>query len=543
MITSHRSADLVVIGGGLGGVSAALTATRRGLTVLLVSEDEWLGGQMTSQGVPPDEHPWVETDLVSPSYRRYREGVRDHYRRQYPLTAAAAEDSQLNPGMGLVSRLCHEPRVGAIVFEEMVSAALADGRLTILRGFKPVSARRDGGRVASVSVQKPGVNEQVELTGRIFADATELGDLLELADVPFVIGAEARAETGELHAPDEADPLDQQAVSWCFAVEYCPGEDHTIEKPERYEYWRSREDERWPGPQFGWTDVDPITLEVRTRPLFLKEPTTKIPEYGLNDRFNFRRVLSGLNLDHSFTSGDVTLVNWPQIDYWELPFLGVNQEAEQRARAESREMSLAFLYWMQTESPRADGGVGYPELKLRPDVMGTEDGFAREPYIREARRVRARFTITEEHIGREMRGDGAGSAVFDDTVGIGFYRIDLHPSTSGRNYVDIDCFPFQIPLGALLSTQVDNLLPANKNIGTTHITNGAYRLHPVEWSIGEAVGALAAFAQHHGVQAADVYDDKTLLAEYQRVLVDDLGITLAWPEDIRKKGNPRENDG
>ena len=53
--------------------------------------------------------------------------------------------------------------------------------------------------------------------------------------------------------------------------------------------------------------------------------------------------------------------------------------------------------------------------------------------------------------------------------------------------------PFQIPLGALIPQRVENLLPAGKNIGTTHITNGCYRLHPVEWNIGEAAGALAAF--------------------------------------------------
>ena len=50
------------------------------------------------------------------------------------------------------------------------------------------------------------------------------------------------------------------------------------------------------------------------------------------------------------------------------------------------------------------------------------------------------------------------------------------------------------PLGALIPVRAENLLPANKNIGTTHITNGCYRLHPVEWSIGEAVGALAVIA-------------------------------------------------
>ncbi len=52
-------------------------------------------------------------------------------------------------------------------------------------------------------------------------------------------------------------------------------------------------------------------------------------------------------------------------------------------------------------------------------------------------------------------------------------------------------YPFQIPLGALLPVRVDNLLPACKNLGTTRITSGAYRVHPVERSIGEAAGALA----------------------------------------------------
>lgn len=81
-----------------------------------------------------------------------------------------------------------------------------------------------------------------------------------------------------------------------------------------------------------------------------------------------------------------------------------------------------------------------------------------------------------------------------------------------------------------------NLLPANKKIGTTHITNGAYRLHPVEWSIGEAVGALAAFSLGAGEEPAAVRASSTLLADYQALLSDRLGITLAWPEEIRMGG-------
>jgi hypothetical protein len=41
---------------------------------------------------------------------------------------------------------------------------------------------------------------------------------------------------------------------------------------------------------------------------------------------------------------------------------------------------------------------------------------------------------------------------------------------------------------------VENLLAGAKNLGVTHITNGCYRLHPVEWNIGESAGCAAAHA-------------------------------------------------
>ena len=60
----------------------------------------------------------------------------------------------------------------------------------------------------------------------------------------------------------------------------------------------------------------------------------------------------------------------------------------------ARQLSLSLLYWLQTEAPRPDGGVGYPGLRLRGDVVGgTPDGLAPAPYVRESRRLRAEFTV------------------------------------------------------------------------------------------------------------------------------------------------------
>ncbi len=212
----------------------------------------------------------------------------------------------------------------------------------------------------------------------------------------------------------------------------------------------------------------------------------------------------------------------------------MSEDERERHLRGARQLALSMLYWMQTEAPRLEGGYGYPELRLRPDVVGTEDGLAKHVYVREARRIRAEFTILEQHIGVEARHPSVGAEPFPDSVGIGSYRIDLHPSTGLRNYVDVSSYPFQIPLGALIPQRMENLLPAGKNIGTTHITNGCYRLHPVEWNIGEAAGALAACCLDWDLLPRQVRNGKTYLADFQNLLTGRFGIDLSWAEEIRR---------
>ena len=141
--------------------------------------------------------------------------------------------------------------------------------------------------------------------------------------------------------------------------------------------------------------------------------------------------------------------------------------------------------------------------------------------------------MLEQHIGVEARGDLKGAELFHDSVGVGCYRIDLHPSTAARSYLDIASWPFQIPLGVLIPKRVENLLPACKNLGVTHITNGCYRLHPVEWNVGEAAGALAAHCLQKGVTPRAVRNTPQRLREFQRVLASKTGFQLEWPEPIR----------
>ncbi|MBZ2196965.1 FAD-dependent oxidoreductase [Occultella gossypii] len=522
------STDVLVVGGGIGGVAAALTSARLGRRVVLTEPTDWLGGQLTSQAVPPDENRWIDTEHTAAGYTRLREAIRGYYRRGYPLTPEAAANPTLNPGLGFVSRLCHEPRAAVAAIDELLAPWRSSGRLTVLTEHEPIAAETTGDRVDAVTLRGPAGD--VTITAAYVLDASELGDLLPLAGVEHVVGAEGQDTTGELHAPAIADPLDQQAISWCFAVDYHPGEDHTISRPAGYDHWRTAVPDFWPGPQLSWTDVDPITLEQRSRPIFLGEPDSAREP----DLWHYRRILARRQFTPGAFDSDISLVNWPQVDYWDAPLLGVDTAPRAAALAGARDLSRSFLYWMQTEAPHhGDDGHGYPGLRLRGDVVGTLDGLAKAPYIRESRRIQAEFTVLEQHVGVDARPPDAGSAIFADSVGIGHYRIDLHPSTAGRTYVDIESYPFQIPLGALIPVRVDNLLAAGKTVGATHITNGCYRLHPVEWSIGEAAGALAAYCLELDVPPKKVRGDGAHLADYQRLLTDTLGVTLAWPEEIR----------
>lgn len=532
-------ADVVVVGGGTGGYAAALAAARMGMRVVLTDETDWFGGQMTSQAVPPDEHPWIEQFGCTQSYRRFRQGVRVCFRDYFPLKGETLVAPRFLLGGALVSRVPCPPEMAWKVLEQLILPHKISGRVITLLETTPVAAETVGDRVESVTVESTITGTRSVLTGDYFLDATETGELLPLTGTEYVTGSESGKETGEPHAPPEADPLDMQAITYCFAMDHLPGEDHTIEKPEDYEFWRDYRPPSWPDKLFSWRAPDPPTWGVRDRPPEARKPPpgaglepgvrvmSLFPEEGKFPLWTYRRLIEKEQFLPGSVNSDITLVNWPQNDYFLGPIYEVaKEEAAGNLRA-AREQSFSLLYWLQTEAPRPDGGTGYPGLRLRGDLMSTEDGLAKYPYIRESRRIRAEYTVVEQDLSPEVRPQGP--AKYPDSVGVGAYRIDLHPSTSGRNYVDIPSYPFQIPLGALIPVRADNLLAAAKNVGTTHITNGCYRLHPVEWNIGEAAGVLAAYCAEKRLLPRHVRNAPTLLKDFQRLLGHH-GVELDWPE-------------
>lgn len=515
--------SVLIVGGSLGAVAAALSCGRIGVCAVLVAEDRWLGGQLTSQGVPPDEHPWIEQTGATATYRELRNRIRAAYRRLGILNQQALHNPALNPGGGHVSPITHDPRVAVSVIEEMLLPFRMSGTLRILRGYTADAVTTNGDRVESVRFG------EFSVTADYVLDATETGELLALAGVEYRIGAESHHEFGEPHAPAESQPQNQQPVSWCCALRVrTDGRAQPLVKPALYEHWKTVRFPHWPGSRLSFDVIDPFTLERRTTGLFGATGDPASPGGGL---WAYRRIGQSDVFVPGFPGADLTILNWPMIDYWDAPVVGAADPASELARA--RDLTLSFVYWLQHEAPRPDGGEGFPEVEVAADLFETTHGLARDAYYRESRRIVSRVTITENDIAVAVRRRENGARPFNDTVGLASYRIDLHPSTGGDTYIDVESYPAQIPLGALIPQRCENVLAAAKNIGTTHISNGMYRVHPAEWNVGEAAGALAAWCVLRDTTPAAVADDEALTEEFQLMLHDRLGFELEWPAYIR----------
>ncbi len=527
-LPKEMTGDLVIIGGGLGGCAAALAAARNHLRVILTEETNWIGGQLTAQAVPPDENPWIETVGGTRSYLALRSGIRGYYRRNYPLTEKAKADERLNPGNCWVSRIGCEPRVALAVLYEMLAPYLGNGQVQILLRHKATAAEMKQDRVEAIRVSDLESGRELVLRAPYFADATELGELLPLTKTEYIVGAESQKQTGEPHAKAEPEPDNLQGFTMCFALDYLKGEDHVIEKPHDYDYWHDFKMKPNGLPEY--------------RFLSFEEPDSKKIGFDPEARkgfWTYRRIADRDLFEPGAYAGDVILVNWPQNDYSFGHICEVEAATAAKEIERAKQLSLSLVYWLQTEVPRPDGGTGWKGLRLRPDIVGTADGLAKYPYIREGRRIRAEFTVLEQHVTTEARLRETGlprtevtAAKFDDSVGIGSYSMDLHITTTGDHGRYGGTLPFQIPLGALLPQRVENLLPACKNIGVTHLTNGCYRLHPVEWNIGESVGSLVAFCLARKKRPREVRQTKTLLADFQTQLNKE-GVPVEWPKAVR----------
>lgn len=432
MVHQIYTADVLVVGGGTGGTAAAIQAARRGAKTILVSEFSWLGGMLTSAGVSaPDgnELEAFQTGLWGAFLRELR------HRQQGGLDNC------------WVSFFSYDPRIGAKIFADWVQEL---PNLLWIPGKIPLEVFRQGDCVCGVRFADFTVKAKVTL------DATELGDLLALAEVPLRWGWELQSEWREPSAPAEFNYLTQrypvQAPTWVVLMR-----------------------------DFGEVVAPEIPAAPHDDP---SQFTGAWDNYGAEQFLNYGRLPGGL-----------FMINWPirGNDYGEnLGRLIETEEMRREFLQECRWHSQNFARFIQNQLGRRYG--------LAPGLFPSSphSSFALHPYYRESRRLVGLTTMREQDI-LPMAG-GIVASLNEDAIAIGNYPNDHHypgvefqlsPKSmlwGGRRTGT----PFTIPYRCLIPTETDGLLVCEKNISVSHIASGATRLQPVVMGIGQAAGMAAA---------------------------------------------------
>ena len=225
--------------------------------------------------------------------------------------------------------MCHDPWVSQAILKSTLLPHVMAGRLS------------DG--------------VEIVIEASYFLEATECGDLLEVAKVEHRTGIESVSDTGEPSASAMARPLAMQGATVVFAMDHVEG-NHVIDHPAACDYWRSVTPPGWPGPFLSWTYLNPRMLKpvtARFRPNFAERESHEeaLRQPGL---WSYRRILDRSQFESGSFPSDVTLVNWPMNDYLEGPPFGIPDAEVHKSRA--RTLSLSLFYWLQMEAPRPDGG-------------------------------------------------------------------------------------------------------------------------------------------------------------------------------------------
>ncbi|NDC15950.1 MAG: FAD-dependent oxidoreductase, partial [Synechococcaceae bacterium WB9_2_170] len=184
MATNQLKVPVLVLGGGTGGLAAALQCARSGTDCLLVTPGPWLGGMLSSSGVSaPDGNElsaW-QTGLWGALLRELRQCIPEGLDHNW------------------VSCFGFQPAQAEGVLQAWVSQA---SQLQWLPNLALKELRRRGDRLESALFN--GGDHSLEVKFELLVDGTELGESLPLADLPFRLGWEAQELWQEPSAPSQA---------------------------------------------------------------------------------------------------------------------------------------------------------------------------------------------------------------------------------------------------------------------------------------------------------------------------------------------------
>ncbi|MGC0274675.1 FAD-dependent oxidoreductase [Pseudactinotalea sp. Z1739] len=470
----NRSFDLLVVGGGLSGVAAAVAASRRGTRCAIIEESHMLGGQASTSAVAAFDITFAYEVLLN-GYGLWGEIV-DRLRIVYDSLGLAMNTARYRD-----DSLAANPVIIDRVLGEMVKEA----GVSVFRRSKVLDA---GTARVGVSVD----TDRGVFSGKYVVDATEDGALLPLLGADHRVGNLVFRD-GDLGA-GSADRVSIQDITQAVTVQYYPGglpDDLRVPEPPRYMQFRRE--------FLGTYPYDPSGARVSDR------------------GFAGYRATPDLSGRVAYTGSQ-----WEQVTRTSLNYLNdfpvqasylLDKDRQLQDDRQATLKTLALLHFLQQEvgapwSVATDEGFAAITRPRRfADLVQFENVLKHFPprvYMRESRRGIGIDTLTAKSIFRHKNRTPA--RWYSDVVAVGTYPPDLHGGRAEEDLEDDldETFldkpttwregPFGIPSGCLIHAGIPSLLLAEKNISVSRIVAGATRLHPTVVGIGEAVGTLASIS-------------------------------------------------
>ncbi|MEG4327284.1 FAD-dependent oxidoreductase [Microcoleus sp. herbarium5] len=623
-----ETCDILVAGGGLAGAATAYEGLLAGRTVCLTEITDWVGGQISSQGTSAlDERETQRSLLFYPrGYLELRERIKEHYGRLNPggcwvsyscfmpydghkilfnilqdaarkgkgtlkwfpntvikelgITPAVAGNTVGGQQIKSAIAIQHKPAANTPpINTETLSQTIEDAyryensprfNKTIIRFIPKASAtspnpRRGGNSTSSSpSGSRGGADWYV-------VDATETGELIGLADVPYRLGIDPRSPLEPSSASPTGDAYCTQGFTYTFAMQ-ATKEPQQHQVPSFYQQYA-------PYYSYELQRLASFPLVFTYRQIRSMRPDQKRPSDPKQ---------------YPIYPGDISMQNWtwgndyrPGNSQDNLIYTREQLSADGQLqpggwmgglRTETlrrgEENAKGFFYWLVTGTTDSQLGEGvkkpHPNNRFLSGLdspMGTAHGLSKYPYMREGRRIIGRpsfnqpqgFTVWEVDMSRtdftadfyrenlseeeyrnlwlavgglnapalavgsqsvEDTTSRSRATIYPDSVGIGHYAIDFHPCMTnsppeapgntereGTRKGQGQAYPFQIPLRAMIPQKIDNMLVAGKSIAVSHTAAAAYRVHSFEWSAGAAAGVTAAFSLEKGILPYELVDE------------------------------------
>jgi hypothetical protein len=494
---SDEVVDLVVIGGTPAGIACAVRAAREGLNVLLVNRHDHLGGILTSGlGVWDTQYEGKR----SPIYDEVRTALFDHYRKTFGAESPQFRDAL--PGASGHSNGKYEPHVAERILTDLVSR---EKRVTVLTGFIPVEVHREGARIRGVVLRQFAGTSTRLATANVFADCTYEGDFAALAQVPYRVGREARAEFDEPHAgvifmrPSSQPPTPELARLAAL---------HDQLKLRNFAGFQAIMTQ-------GSGAADGAVQACNYRTILTTDPANRAP-IAKPDRYD-PYFLKSLEIFSGVKAVPNEKFSWnrPQLIGQQTGYVEGDWATRQRVMDEHWDVAMGLLYFLQHDSSVPEKvRRGWLEYGLAKDEFVDNHYRPYEFYVREARRIIGR-TIFTEHDATLAPGL-LRAPVHAGSIAMTEWYMDTHSCTTdrvtggleeGKMMLHYETFPAQIPYGCLLPKGVDNLL-VPVCLSASHVAWGTVRLEPVFMQTGESAGVAAALAVKRDTAPAQLDPDR-----------------------------------